>query len=98
MSTIAPPPRPSATTPPPSTPAAPRSTKIRQSTKMPRTTTITIRWDAVTTTIVALLIGISIGIGIATTINVAVVNEHGGLPACTDEIADAGGMCWGEPR
>lgn len=27
------------------------------------------------------------------------VNEdHGGLPACTDAIADAGGMCWGEPR
>lgn len=23
--------------------------------------------------------------------------DHGGLPQCTDEIADAGGMCWGEP-
>jgi hypothetical protein len=24
-------------------------------------------------------------------------DEHGGLPRCTDAIADAGGTCWGEP-
>lgn len=23
---------------------------------------------------------------------------HGGAPRCTDAIADAGGICWGEPR
>lgn len=26
------------------------------------------------------------------------LNLHGGLPRCTDEIADAKGMCWGEPQ
>jgi hypothetical protein len=25
------------------------------------------------------------------------VNEHGSAPRCTDAIADAGGVCWGEP-
>ena len=23
--------------------------------------------------------------------------DHGGLPHCTDAIANAGGQCWGEP-
>jgi hypothetical protein len=67
---------------------------------------IVIRWHAVLTMIAVLIIGMAIGMSIAGVIAPAViavsapsVNEDpwNGVPPCTDAIADAGGICHGEP-
>jgi hypothetical protein len=67
----------------------------------------TIRWDRI---VGALILGLVVVVMLAwgfysvepmpaePASSSAVVNDdHGGLPRCTDAIADAGGVCWGEP-
>lgn len=52
----------------------------------------------------ALVTGIIVGAMLTWGLNLAsmdvdgVVNDHGGWPRCTDQIADEGGICWGEPE
>jgi hypothetical protein len=70
--------------------------------------TVTIRWDSALTAISTFAIGLVLGVTVATSVmsaaavvneDHAVVNEdpYSGVPACTDRIADAGGICHGEP-
>ena len=105
MNGTVPPPRPSSIT----APKTPQSVnehaafvnERRSTCDHPRTSVIVIRWDAVLTAIAALVIGIAIGLSVAGIIMPAVAAEldpFNGVPACTDEIADAGGICHGEPR
>lgn len=58
-----------------------------------------LRWNftALTVAIVALALGFGAGVAVSTTIHDNTALNHGGLPRCTDAIADAGGACWGEP-
>jgi hypothetical protein len=55
-----------------------------------------INWAAIVTVIVALVVGIVIGMGIQFQVTLAADPYHG-APVCTDAIADAGGICHGEP-
>jgi hypothetical protein len=55
-----------------------------------------VRWDAVITVIVASLVAFCLGMAAQFAIDHA--DPFNGVPACTDQIADAGGICHGEPR
>jgi uncharacterized membrane protein len=63
------------------------------------------RWDTVLTVIAAAAVGFAVGVAVAVPLILAAtpaagaVNEdpYGGAPVCTDVIADAGGVCHGEP-
>jgi hypothetical protein len=61
-----------------------------------RRSTFIVRWDAVITVIVASLVAFCLGMAAQFAIDHA--DPFNGVPACTDQIADAGGICHGEPR
>jgi hypothetical protein len=54
-----------------------------------------VRWDAVITVIVAFVVGIVIGMGAQFAVDHA--QPQASVPWCTAPIADAGGICHGEP-
>lgn len=55
-----------------------------------------VRWDAVITCILALLVGVCIGMAVQWQVTVANDPWHG-VPWCTQELADNGGICHGDP-
>jgi len=61
-----------------------------------RTLTIKLRWDTLITMLATLIIGIAIGSSV--TLGIVTADPYHGVPVCTDQIADAGGICHGEPR
>jgi len=100
--TIPPPPRIVFGTPPPPRPSSinerAAAPVVESCDKPPRG--FFIRWSAVTTVIVALAVGFCIGSGVQFQIDHAapIVNEPAAsVPWCTEPIADAGGICHGEP-
>lgn len=64
---------------------------------MSTSTKIRIRWDRIVgATAVGIVIGAFAWWGLSI-LSDQQGDAHGGLPRCTDTIADAGGSCWGEP-
>lgn len=62
---------------------------------------IVIRWDRVVAIlgwILMCLAFIMLIIWLLDATYVAIIEREYGMPPCTDAIADAGSMCWGEPR
>jgi len=106
MNTPPPPPRPRATfIPSTNTPPLPDRSRIFTSSVPPRpeprarqrTITFTVRWDRVILTAIT-----GIAFGAMTFWGLSILADQAdpwhGVPACTDQIADAGGICHGEPR
>jgi len=106
----APPPRPSSNgaafvvTPPP------RPTRVLDDQPVnERPVRTRMRWDTMLTVAAAAAIGFAVGVAVATPIILGALPAHGdtpvnedpagstSVPQCTDEIADAGGICIGEP-
>lgn len=90
----------------PEFPPPPPRRVIRQherATGKSRAPEIVINWAAVASvcffSALFLLIGIAIGAGIVSdAARAAIGDPFNGVPACTEEIANAGGICHGEPR
>lgn len=66
------------------------------------TPTFRLRTDAIYTVVLAAILGFLAGVTVATLVILANLPDttpdpYNGVPACTDEIADAGGICHGEP-
>jgi hypothetical protein len=74
------------------------TTPTRRSTyqRARKSTKIRLRWGRIAATL--LLAGV-IAVMLIWALDIATsqADAHGGAPRCTDAIADAGGVCWGEP-